>query len=525
MTIKLKKSSLIWARKFIRRFGDTDVLPEPFEFEAIEYDWVNVESYLAEQDVLTWAVRPARSLLAPKSALGFRVVTQLDPLDFLLYAALIYEIAPDIEKHRVPIYQQRVFSYRFEKRQDERFFNPHIGYRSFIAEAQKRIREEKARYVAVTDIADFYTRIYHHRLENALGIATTQNNHIKAIMRMLSGWNNSESYGIPIGNAPSRLLAEMAISDIDDALLAQGIDFIRFNDDYRLFTQTYTDAYCALAFLAEKLFRNHGLSLQPKKTEILSIHDFREKYLATPLDKELDSLHEKFEKILAELALADPYEPIDYDDIPPSVQAKIDALYLNKLLHEQIASEAELDIPLCRFVLRLLAQLRNPASAHEVLDNIERLYPVIADVVRYVTSLSDLLDTERSTVGSKLLDLLENSLLNSLEYYRIWALHMFAASSRWDCDKRFLALLNQFPDHFSRRKIILAMARSGEYRHWFQSQWRDAPNEAPWPGRALLAGFSCLPTDARKHLYKSMESRLDPLQRAVIRWARHKPLD
>ena len=123
MTIKLKKNSLIWALKFIRRFGDTDVLPEPFEFEAIEYDWGHVEAYLAEQDVLAWAVRPARSLLAPKSALGFRVVTQIDPLDFLLYAALVYEIAPDIEKHRVLLYENRVFSYRFEKRQDERFFN------------------------------------------------------------------------------------------------------------------------------------------------------------------------------------------------------------------------------------------------------------------------------------------------------------------------------------------------------------------------------------------------------------------
>ena len=89
--------------------------------------------------------------------------------------------------------------------------------------------------VAVTDIADFYPRIYHHRLDNALQVATSKSNHIKALKQLLSGWNKTESYGIPVGSAPSRLLAELVMTDIDQALLAQGIDFIRFNDDYRIF--------------------------------------------------------------------------------------------------------------------------------------------------------------------------------------------------------------------------------------------------------------------------------------------------
>jgi hypothetical protein len=74
----------------------------------------------------------------------------------------------------------------------------------------------------------------------------------------------------------------------------------------------------------------------------------------------------------------------------------------------------------------------------------------------------------------------------------------------------------------SRRKLILAMGRAKQ-RYWFQSQWRGLFGEAPWARRAMIAGFSCLPPDPRKHLYKSIESQLDPLELAVMKWARKNP--
>jgi len=89
--------------------------------------------------------------------------------------------------------------------------------------------------VATTDISDFYSRIYHHRLENALRAATTKTSHVKAIMHLLSGWNGTESFGIPVGCAPSRILAEIVLADVDESLLANSVDFVRFNDDYRIF--------------------------------------------------------------------------------------------------------------------------------------------------------------------------------------------------------------------------------------------------------------------------------------------------
>ncbi|WP_334839210.1 hypothetical protein [Nostoc sp.] len=74
----------------------------------------------------------------------------------------------------------------------------------------------------------------------------------------------------------------------------------------------------------------------------------------------------------------------------------------------------------------------------------------------------------------------------------------------------------------SKRQLILAMGRASQ-RHWFQSQWRSLFDEPHWSRRALLAGASCMPGDARKHWYRSVEARLDPLERAVMKWARQYP--
>jgi hypothetical protein len=110
--LNLSPSSLDWALEHAAQFGDTDVFPIPFEFEAIRHCWHDLRTFLASQDVLNWMVRPHRIALAPKSQLGFRVFTQLDPLDFLIYSALLKEICEDIESRRVPISNNVVFSYR-----------------------------------------------------------------------------------------------------------------------------------------------------------------------------------------------------------------------------------------------------------------------------------------------------------------------------------------------------------------------------------------------------------------------------
>lgn len=520
--LTLQELSLDWALQHALRYGDTDVFPIPFEYTAIEFDWANVKSSLAAENVLEWPTRPHRTLLSPKAKYAFRVITQLDPLDFILFAAIVKEVSDDLESRRVPVAEERVFSYRIQAAQDGQLFDPNIGYREFLARAQDKLDADPAiAIVATADISDFYSRIYHHRLERALESATTRTSHIKAITHFLSGWNGTETFGIPIGGAPSRILAEITLADVDEALLACGVDFIRFNDDYRIFASTKAEAYKHIAFLAETLYRNHGLSLQPQKTAVFDRDAFTNKFLSTPLDRELDSLHDRFEQLAAELGLNDWYEPIDYDGLSLDQQAAIDALNLVELFREEL-EKPEPDLPIVKFVLRRLGQLGDDSILDIVFENLDTLYPAFPDVMSYLKKLRYLNDTQRNTIGARVLDLLRGSILSELSYHRMWILDLFTYSNEWDNEGTFFNLYAAESDPVCRRKLILAMGRARQ-RHWFNSQWRSLFDHPHWPRRALLAAASCMPADSRRHWYRSVEPQLDPLERAVMRWAKQHP--
>jgi hypothetical protein len=461
--------------------------------------------------------------LSPKAKYGFRVITQLDPLDFLLFAATVKEIAADLEARRVPIAEHRVFSYRVQVTQEGQLFNPNIGYREFLAQCHSKLMQaSRMGVVATADISDFYSRIYHHRLENALQSATNRVSHISAIKHFLSGWNGTETFGIPIGSAPARILAEITIADVDEALLAGGVDFIRFNDDYRIFADSHASAYRNIAFLADVLYRNHGLSLQQHKTSILEKPLFQKSYLSTPLDRELDSLHERFERLAKEFGLNDSYEPIEYEKLNLEQKKAIDALNLVELFQEEISGDREPELPIVRFVLTRLGQLGDDSILDDIFRNIDTLYPAFPYIIQYLKNLRYLNAEQRIKIGKCVLDLLEGSIVSELTYHKMWILDLFTHSKEWDNESRFFNLYASESDSACRRKLILAMGRAGQ-RHWFQSQWRNLFDHPHWPRRALLAAASCMPSDARRHWYRSVEPQLDPLERAVMRWARQKP--
>lgn len=520
--LTLQLSSLNWALKHALNHGDTDVFPAPFEYRAIEHDWETIRAELAATNVLDWNTRPARSLLSPKAKYSFRPITQLDPIDFLLFSALVFDVANDLEARRVPTQQSVVFSYRVSINEEGQLFDRNIGYRQFLDTCRGKLGQHgDGAYVATADISDFYSRIYHHRLENALRAATDKTSHVKGIMGLLSGWNGTETFGIPVGCAPSRLLAEVAISDVDELLLANGVDFVRFNDDYRIFASSETEAYKHIVLLAEALNRNHGLSLQPQKTSVYEEGTFNKQFLATPLDREISSLHERFEQLVEELGLDSWYEEIDYDNLTQEQQELIDALNLTELFREELAADS-LDYPVVKFCLRRLAQLGDDGIVDDVFQNLPALIPVFVDLVQYLTSLRFLDEGLKSELGGRLLGLLEDSIVSELPYHRMWILNVFTSSTEWDNQDRFVALYNGETEQPCRRKLILAMGRA-QQTHWFQSQWRSLFEHPHWQRRALIAAASCMPDDARRHWYRSIEPQLDLLERAVMRWSKQHP--
>ncbi|GAF66691.1 hypothetical protein BTS2_3593 [Bacillus sp. TS-2] len=530
--LKLRIDSLEWALKHIENYGDTDIFPVPFEYEAIRYLWdtntrelpngTTLKEYLRNQDMLKWNVRDYRRSLTPKHKFGFRLSTQLDPLDTLVYLALVYEIGQDIETKRISVDRNVSFSYRFNPDNDGRMFDSEIHHGNFLNYCESKVDEfngdDNIKYVLVADIADFFPRLYLHPLENALSSCTTKTNHARAIKRLLNSWNYSISYGIPVGQDASRLLAELTLNDIDEGLLSEGVDFCRYVDDFRIFCSSEKEAYQQLALLAEMLFENHGLTLQQHKTRIIPVDEFRRKYLKSEESIEIQRLSDEFLEILHEMGIDDPYGEIDYDILPSELQQQIDSLNLVAILQEQIDSE-NVDAKINGFVLRRMAQLKNTDALELVLDNIDKLYTAFQHIFVYINDL-ELSDSQKDDVSEKLISILDDSIVGHLEFHRMWLFKTFSNGEGWNIDK-LATYYNEYFDDFSRRKIILALGKANQ-QSWFKTRKRSIMQLPNWQRRAFLAAANCLPGDEASHWYRSILPRLDVLEVAVVKWAESK---
>lgn len=522
--LNLSPASLDWALAHVKKEGDTDVFPRPFEIDAISDDWSEVREHLEKQDIHNWSTYTQRSLLAPKSFWGFRIVTQLDPLDTLIFTAVLYEIGADLEKNRVPVKKGCVFSHRFNPKGDGTLYDPEIGYHQFRKAAEELTSRRGYTHVAVTDIADFFPRIYSHRLENALSAYTNKSCHVTAIRKLLHGWNATESHGIPVGPAASRLLADIAIHDVDEALLGNGIKFVRFIDDYRLFAHSESEAFRYLTVLAETLYQNHGLTLNPQKTRICTIDQFRNSYLSAPEDRQVDSLRSRFQKILKELRIQDPYGEIHIAELPPKAQQELSEINLRVLLEQEIVSGgADVDYSLVRFVLRRMAQVQDDSAIDALIQKIESLHPVLPEIIEYFRALNGLGSSERYRIGQKITTALKKTYLAELPYYQMWGLNLFCTDSTWNSAHLFEPMLRTATDQFTRRQLILAIGRARK-RHWFQSRWRHLFDESEWCRRALIFAASCLEKDAYSHWGNAVKQRLSILERSVLKFGKAHPM-
>ena len=522
--LKLKSASLDWALRHALSRGDTDIFPRAFEFLAIEHDWETIREYLSGADVLQWDARTLRRCLSPKRKWGFRVATQLDPLDFLIFAALVYEIGQDIEAQRLPYVDSAehvVASHRFLPTGDGLLFDENVGYSLFRERSSDLANKAGTTHVVSTDISDFYPRLYHHRVEGALSSATKKNNHVLALTNLLSQWNQTQSYGIPVGPAPSRLIAEISIDDVDKILAAENIPFVRFVDDYRLFAKSDVDGYRKLALLADVLYKNHGLTLQQEKTTIEPVEQFLALNADTPERSALGNATNVFDSVLTEMGIIDPYSVIEYDQLSDLAKGQIDSLNLLSLLNNQMDRE-EIDQPTVRFLLARLGQLDSVDAAEIVVQNVGKLFPVFPEVIRYFVRLRSLEEGCRHDIGKRLLEHIDQSPIVGSAFHRLWLFSLFSQGTEWGNSEQLGSLYRRYDDTFSRRELTLALSKSSQ-AFWFRSRKDDVFELGGWTKRAFLAGASCLPVDERKHWYDFLGPRLDKLEKSIVSWSRANP--
>lgn len=521
MTIHVAENSLDWALTHTERYGDTDVFPIPFEFKAIRFAWDELRRNLSRRDLDTRPVEELRRCIAPKGLYSYRVVTQLDPIDFLLFTALTHEIGEELESIRIPAQDNIVHSSRFNPSADGRMFDQDYNYSSFLYKCRVMAEDGSYSYVVVADISDFYPRIYYHRIESTLQLGTEKKDISRGILKLIKGWNNNVSYGIPVGSAASRLIAEATLDDVDKYLLSANTTYCRYSDDFRIFCKSEAEAYAKLELLASILFENHGLFLQPGKTEIVNMDVFERKYLKTPVTTELLSLREKFGDILDSLGIEDPYGEIDYDGLEEEEKATIDSLNLHGLLVDQIG-KVVVDTGILKFVLSRMGQLNQHEGIDNIFDNIYKCYHLIPNIVSYIKLLKDLDDKKQDHISGKVIDIISESFVGQLPFNRCWILSLFSDNIMQTPVQNMIQIFNRYTDPFSQRKVILSLGCMKQ-SYWFRNMKSNVMHLSPWSRRALLAASSCMAADEVKAWHGSISKRLNELENIVIEWVKSHP--
>lgn len=504
----LSASELDSAFAAISHHGYSAMLPDPVEWSVVVDNWPVIRDAVEKIDLDVYEPYKLTRVYAPKSRASIRVVHLLHPQDLILYTALVLIAKNDIELHRVSQKAKRVFSYRADVTKRDVLYEARDSYAKYRAQLKAKSAAAGAKYVAVADIADFYPRIYQHRLENVIeSVASTQRVRDVArvlVRKLIANLMERNSYGIPVGPYASRLLGEAILVDVDAMLLSRGSNFVRWVDDYSVLCKSEYEAQTVLFSLGEFLFSKHGLTLQSSKTTISPIAEFRTKYLSEHEDK----LSDRDAAIGALRSLGGDYdgstdaEP-DEEEVNATL-ATLQVLDLKGMLEGSLADTTLVDYEAVTYALKKLPRIPGALRTLKrqvlelVIKNAELLYPVAEHIAKYVLSFDDLTASERRRIARKLLKPLKSKRNPPPAYYAMWILHIFAAAVAWNHAKDICAIYAHARSEVVRRYAALAIGASGT-RAEVVSIKDDYTSASPLLKLAILVATRKLGGDERKH--------------------------
>lgn len=520
MTTPVVRAAFDQAVANIAALSDTDVFPLPVEghiFHDRQPDVVglledihdNFEARLATIGPIN------QSALALVGYTSFRWVTQLDPIWNAYFLGLVLLLAPDIEAARVPESEHRVYSYRYHPDPTTQRLFSDGAWASFQTESIEKSRAKP--FVLTCDIADFYARIYHHRLENALKAVDSRTDIPWRLLKLLTAFSDNTSYGLPVGGPAARVLAELLLNGVDRLLIVNGVDFARYADDYHVFANSSSEAYGVLLTLSELLLRNEGLTLQKAKTRIMSSEEFQSLSLYSAQDATAaDGTSRRFLTISLRF---DPYSATADEDYE-SLKAQVEQFDIVGMLTREM-QKSRVSSSLSRRLLQAL-QFVDPAQKEQValtlVDNLENLAPVFTSVMRALRDMADELSSgSRQQIASQLRELITGeSYLGRVDVNLAYMIRVISFAPSPENEGLLARLYERDVAAFVKRDVVLTMAR-WEANYWLSDKKSGFASMHPWVRRAFIIASYRL-GDEGKHWRRSVAPSLGPLESLTRTW-------
>lgn len=464
------------AVKNIMKYGDTDIFPYPLEtrmFENIEEDIIKslYDTYQHFEDKLEQAMPLNINCCATVGYTGYRWATQIDPYWNVFFLGLVLYLSNKIEENRLDF--NYVYSYRFKPNYNNfSLFSSDIGWKKYQEDSFELCQNsDDIKYVLVCDIADFYPRIYHHRLENALDELDKKDYKFTSskIKKLLQVFSNTKSYGVPVGCPASRILAELSLNSIDRILKINGVKFKRFVDDYTIFCDSQESAHSVLTLITHKLMENEGLTLQKHKTNIMSKDEFISytKAKIYGLDKDENST-----QVVEFMRLPIRYDPYssDADKQYEEIKDSLKNFDLLGMLSNEI-QKSRINQPLGKQLIKslIVAEETTLSNAFKIIiSNYNELYPIFATIMQVAISCWKRFSKE---IKQLLIDSIENLIKNN-SFILKTELNLAYASkllAKENCDQTRILLVEIYSKN--NNSIIITNIVTQAMIKWNQRYW------------------------------------------------------
>jgi hypothetical protein len=523
----LKEPSLEWALKHLTRFYASDFFPLPFEFAAIADQWADIKAYLLNLDLHAYAPQTPVIGLALKPNGTFRVVHQLDPIDSIIYTALTYEMAAKIEQYRIPRDERIAWSYRIKPSVRGSFFNPEDDtWREYMRRTKQLAADFDGGFVVTCDLVDFYNQIYTHRIQNLIveACGPAFEAHGRAMEKFLLGLNTLTSRGIPVGPAPSIIIAELVAADIDKKILTYTRNFVRWVDDISIFFNTRDEAEKVLHELTAFIHENHRLVFSGEKTRILPVERFartlrdeeaeeEKRFKARAEERAMDEYyHELIEKIAPYGELDDVFDERRYQEVLDAIQKDGRYDILSEIYSKALSEELQKSFPefaVIRRILRNGGRYRIRSILGAVLGNFDKLLPLIREVILYLLKvLAKDVTTEYEQEFRQIID----SPRAKLPFVNMWLSALLEHPA-------FNAI--EVPEDYEkiralRDRALIAIRRQD--RTWVKGYKNAVDTLGPWEKRAVLFSSRILAKDEMRAWMRIAAQRGDRLEVAVSKF-------
>lgn len=512
---KLERSKLNWALKHLLKESDTDLFPRPFEIEVLSKKWDQIAQELVKIDISSHQWRSPRVALVPKDGISFRRAVQFDPIDAVLFTAVIRTIGKKIEQRRVPESEETVFSYRYKPTTSGKFYSSANAWERFWARSRELARTHG--FVVLTDIADFYNQIYHHTIKQELQQSGVEGPFITAIDNLLNTGTQTVSRGLPVGPHGTHLLAELSLIPTDEFLKLKRITFCRYVDDYHIFCNSREDAQVAIFQLADTLDKGQKVLLNRGKTVILTSADFIKRADQMVAHEPINDLERELLNIIKS-RVSDPYVKVKLSHLKNADVAKFSSPENISNVVSSYLGQSEPNFVRLRWFLRRLSQIGAPGGVEYVVNNLERLLPAVGDVAGYLKSAEENYQGQWKDIGSKLVGALSLPLIHSNEYLQLVLLGLFSRIRDLNHVEDLVAIFDR-SGPLARREVILAAIQAKAYP-WLRTLKFEMASSDPWLWRAVLFSAQTFPKDEKDHWIRYAKRGLADLEKAVAEVAK-----